>query len=991
MQIEKSTAALWVWGKTDRYAISQRRGGPAWNPLLAHMLDVAACTGRLWDVYLAKPVRRRLIDAFGGDDDSARRTAMFLAALHDLGKSAPCFLDSFASSPWSGRRLQEAAKQWECGARAAGLPLPINMKTQRWVPHQDITAAHLPRLLGCNCRTCGGHGTPDRGLHAVAALLSGHHGHIADRRAIDQAYSSALPEVWDPVRRELISILAKLMGLDPWTLPGTINMSRPSTLPTFAGLVTLADWLASDENQFHYRSLDVSVSGWWQQSQKDAVKAVDEHHLHAWFPAEQTWEVLFPETKPRAFQKVIMDALPNQGPALLIVESPTGAGKTRIALWVASHFARTCGYHGFYLAMPTRAASDQHATESKAFILNTTAPNEIVNLVIAHGAAQASPVTHQLVDARRPGPVSDTRRHLARFLAEASCATGRDLQSALVVLDPWYFKRCRALLSPFGIGTIDQVTLAAQKSRHWFLRLFGLVNKTVIIDEAHAYDLYQQRLLEAAIAWLADAGASVVVLSATLPRVIRDSLIQAWCRGHRTRPVSNGSEGAVAIVDHQGAVKHLTPPQEQPESAIIDFLNDPSQEQLASRLLSENARGGIALIVRNRVKSADALYTELVKRASMHGWNKGEIVLVHGHQLPSERFPIMDDVVAKLGPDQEDPTRRNPLRPERLIVVGTQVLEQSIDIDADRLYTDLAPIDLLIQRLGRLWRHRVNDNGDGDGGKRRHSYAWPQMTTIVTRSPSELPAVERFDSDGQPTDAAIYQPYLLAASWHVLNARMNTDGTTAITNLDDYRTLIEAVYTQMVPTVPGQIGELLIKEWNQWQAELVDPDIQASNRLVEPFTEGVPIGVNQLSSGEGHGDGGDGERQGMPGLAAKSRLTDATVPVVVLYQQANGLSYDPDDQHTADLMDYSSQRTTEERTAHRTQQRSLLLNTIEVPLRWFADPNTSTYFDAGLAGHLPALTGRSVLLLDPDGRSLSPSLPGATYTAIRGLARSTRH
>lgn len=991
VETEQLIAALWVWGKTDRFAISHRRGGPAWNPLLAHMLDVAACTGQLWDVYLAQPIRRRLSDAFGPDDDTARRTVMFLAALHDLGKAATCFLDTFATGPWSGHRLQEAAKEWEQGARAAGLPLPATVKAQRWVPHQNITAAHLPRLLGCTCRICGGSGVTDAGLHAVAALLSGHHGHIADRRAIDQAYSSALPETWDPIRRELINTLAKLVGLEPSTLPGTIDLSRPSVLPTFAGLVTQADWLASDENQFHYRSLEEPVSMWWQQSQQDAVQATDEHHLHAWCPTEQTWQELFPGTEPRTFQKMTMNALPGRGPALVIVESPTGAGKTRVALWGAAHFARTCGYHGFYQAMPTRAATDQHAIGSEAFILSTTTPGTIANLAIAHGVAPASPVVHRLVDAHRPDLISDTQRDLAPFLAEATCATGGDQQPALVVLDPWYFKRCRALLSPFGIGTIDQITLAAQRSRHWFLRLFGLVNKTVIIDEAHAYDLYQQRILEATIAWLADAGSTLIILSATLPRTVRDSLVQAWCRGHQTRPVSDGPEGAITIVDHQGAVKHLAPPPDEPEPAVVDFLNDPGQQELAARLLSESAAGGITLVVRNRVRSADALYAELLKHADKFGWHEEEIVLVHGHQLPRERFPIMDGVVGKLGPDQQDRTRRNLLRPERLIVVGTQVLEQSLDIDADRLYTDLAPIDLLIQRIGRLWRHCVNDSdNDGNMGKQRHSYGQPQMTIIVTLSPSELPAVEHFDATGQPTDAAVYPPYLLVASWHVLNARMSAEKTTAITGSGDHRTLIEAVYTQSAPTVPGPIGDLLTQEWKQWQADLEIWNIEAHNRLVEPFNEGAPAKANDLSSGDSHGDGGDGEQQGMPGLAAKSRLTDASVPVVVLYEQSRGFSFDPDDLLKADLRDYSSQHTIEERVAHRDQQRAILLNTIEIPLRWFAVPNGSTNSGASWIDQFPALAGRTVLLLTPDGRSLSPGLPGVAYTPIRGLARNTR-
>ncbi|MFI9311031.1 hypothetical protein [Streptomyces triculaminicus] len=101
----------------------------------------------------------------------------------------------------------------------------------------------------------------------------------------------------------------------------------------------------------------------------------------------------------------------------------------------------------------------------------------------------------------------------------------------------------RGLCSPFGIGAVDQVVLASQRSRHWCLRLFRLANKAVVIDEAHGYQLFQQRPLQDVIAWLADASTSVV----PLPHTIRTALIDACAAPRGLRPFVFTGALAVSI------------------------------------------------------------------------------------------------------------------------------------------------------------------------------------------------------------------------------------------------------------------------------------------------------------------------------------------------------------------------------------------------------------------------------------------------------------
>jgi len=977
------------WGKTDRRRISRTAGGPSWNPLFAHMLDVAACVAELWDRYLSVSVRERLTEAFGaGDEALARRVVMFLAALHDLGKASSCHLRQFGSSAGEDGDLRRAKGAWEQQARAAGLPLAPVLDAAPYARHEHITAAHLPRLLGCDCHECLGDGRRHDGLHAVAALLGGHHGHIPNADTIGRALKAARPATWEPVHRALVDNLARLMTLETKRLSDVIRPERPSVLPVFAGLVVLADWVASDEEHFAYRNLAQPVEQWWYHSQREAAKALTALRLESWRPAPTGWSTMFPDTPgPRPFQEAGMAAMPNDGPALVIVETDTGSGKTRLALWCAHHLARTCGYHGLYMAMPTRAATNQTAAEISAFLCASLDPSRTANLAVVHQYAEATDIVHKLVDnALKHKPRTDGPDRLADLdtIADSAQDTENPSQTERTVLDPWYLRRCLGLVSPFGIGTIDQVALASQPSRHWFLRLFGLANKTVIIDEAHAYELFQQRLLSATISWLADVGASVVILSATLPSDARDSLITAWCDGHRVTRSTDDGTGPVTIVDRHGTVRHTGPGQPPaPLTATIDLLPGPGHDELARRLLTEGAPGGITVVVRNRPETAHRLHAALLAQAAKHGWHPDEILLIHGGLLPRDRTPIEDRITDLLGLDP-DHRHRNPNRPERLIVVGTQILEQSLDIDSDRLYSDLAPIDLLIQRKGRLHRHSVNDPD-----RPRH-FRKARMTILWSRRPDGLPDVDppdpRLGKDGNP-DGAVYAPYTLAATWRLLRDHTDSNGEIRISTPHDSRDLIEAVYH----ATPDLTDPLIARTWETWQAELADQGSNADARAFRPFDEesGIPVEAEQLASGDAHGDA-DGRRKGATGIAALSRLGEPTTSVIVLYRQPDGThTYDAAGHHPVDLCDHSDQQTDEARAAHRAQQRDLLLNTIGIPDRWFHGKNPLRPIETWSPLPNKAVRKRIVLVLDPAGHCIRGPIGQLTYNQQTGLIRAT--
>ncbi|MFF7994819.1 CRISPR-associated helicase Cas3' [Kitasatospora xanthocidica] len=984
-----------VWGKTDRSKLRGDGCGTPWNPLLAHLLDVAACTGELWDRYLARPVRDRLTEALGaGNAGIARRNAMFFAALHDLGKASACFQLQFADTPY--RHLREAGAKWLRLAHHVGLPLPQDHRAASWVRHEHITAFQLPRLLGCACRTCGGTGERHEGLHRMALLLGGHHGHIPSADTVQRARRAVRDGVWDGLHRYFVETLAGLLDVDLRSLADHTSLERPASLPIFTGLVVTADWLASDEERFPYRRTDQSAGQWWEQSKDQARDALSALRLDAWAPEPATWAKLFPHTTtPRPFQTAAMEAAPDDGPLLAIVEAGTGSGKTSLALWYAHHLARTNGYHGFYTAMPTRAATDQAAVEHIDFLTEAFGTPGDANLAIVHGTAEATENVGRLLSAGDPATRQTDFTELIPFIEPTLREHDDETRSTRAVLDPWYLRRCVGLLSTFGIGTIDQIALASQRSEHWFLRLFGLANKTVVIDEAHAYELFQERLLEAAIAWLADAGASVVVLSATLPSATREALVHAWCHGHRTTPQHSDSQGPVTLVDRHGHRTHASPDEAPPQlHTRVELRPDPGPAVLAGHLLHEAAAGGITAVIRNRVDAAHDLYTHARAQATEHGWNQDEIVLLHGQMLSRDRLPLESRIRRLLGP-AADRAAPNPDRPHRLLVIATQVIEQSLDLDSDRLYTDLAPVDLLIQRRGRLHRHAPND------AHRPAGMRVPRMTVLWQPDHQGLPLVHPPTRTGPGNlDGHVYAPYALAATHHLLagltRARACPECQEArgagagipiacLSTPRDNEHLIESVYNPG-PFADSPVGLLLSEAWDAWLAEHDNHENTAYARALQPYLlDGSPTDIDRLKSGSAEGQGDDGSA----GLAARSRLGEPTTDVIVVFRQQTAgtgrprlyYSYDQGGLHEVDSR-YYRVRDDSVRDARRAQQRDRLLNTVPIPRSWFKHlpPVEEWNTPAGAR-----VSRRLVIVLAPDGTCLSGPTGRLRYSPTRGL------
>lgn len=454
---------------------------------------------------------------------------------------------------------------------------------------------------------------------------------------------------------------------------------------TLLGVVILADWVASS----------IGVSG--EAHEDDPKRLVEAYGLGARvpFPYKETFCELFPKfetTGLRELQKTC-ERLDKREARLCVIEAPMGEGKTEAALFMASHMIRSAGKSGFYVAMPTMATGNQMYCRVKELL----AAHGAAVPRLLHGAAWAVKI------AENPSVNLDND----------------DADAAKAWLQPLRF----ALLAQYGVGTVDQAMMGVMPVRYGVLRLLGLSGKVLIIDEIHAYDVYMSEIIKTLLSWCSVLEIPVVLLSATLPKQKRQDLIEAY--GASSTDSLSDAYPLITMVDKGGTARETPVPDAHMRRSFHvrprEILGD--VRATAEAVAAAAAQGGCICVMLNTVTRAQDVYKELdvYKKLHKNGFD-GDLILFHARFPAGLRQKIEDRCVKLFGKGESGE------RPKSAILVCTQVVEQSLDLDFDYMISELAPIDLLLQRLGRLHRH--------DGIKRPDAYVSP-ITEILLGDPED--------------------------------------------------------------------------------------------------------------------------------------------------------------------------------------------------------------------------------------------------------------
>jgi len=413
-----------------------------------------------------------------------------------------------------------------------------------------------------------------------------------------------------------------------------------------AGLVCVADWIGSDERFF-----DPGTTRARAESEATAARAVAGC---GWRPVVFKPGLSFADVfgfEPYRLQLDLIDAV--REPGLYVFEAPMGSGKTEAALYAAYRLITSGANAGLYFGLPTRLTSDKIHERVSAFLHHVAGGDTAVRL--AHGSAWLREYEH---GGERLAPGNE-----------------------------WFNPSKRALLMPFAVGTIDQALMSVIKVRHFFVRSFGLAGKVVILDEVHSYDVYTGTLLDLLVRRLLDMSCTVIVLSATLTGARRAKLLAD------PEKAAGVSDYPLITAETRGGCWVRAGEAPPPTHVDVD-LADLTDGEIAQRATQHAATGECVLCIANTVARAQAWYNQ-VKAAMVEG--AFGVGLLHSRFPPYRRGELEEVWTRALG--KEGP------RPHGCVLVATQVVEQSVDLDADFMISELAPTDMLLQRLGRLWRH----------------------------------------------------------------------------------------------------------------------------------------------------------------------------------------------------------------------------------------------------------------------------------------------
>jgi CRISPR-associated endonuclease/helicase Cas3 len=741
--------------------------GAAEHPLICHMLDVGAVAEALVREVLPSGSLRWLGDGIGCDPDDSASWIGLLAALHDLGKANPLFQQ---------RRPGQS----------------------RIAPHGFVTARVLPDILA-------GHsfGLERTTARRLAAITGGHHGVLPSPLQLRELPAVIDDRPWPDVRAALVEAL-----LASFPVEGALQSPDPARSMWLAGLISVADWIGSNTDFFPLRSDLVGVDGLDTTAyRRDYADGGAHRALETlgWLdrPAATSpasFSTLFPAIEtPNALQQRAADlAARLDRPGLILIEAPMGEGKTEAALHLADSAIARQGLRGAYVALPTMATSNQMFSRVHQF-LSARYPTA-VQAQLLHGHASLSAELEAL----------EANFDAWRSFLEHIDAPPDDEPGTSVVASSWFTQRKRGLLSPFGVGTIDQALLGVLQTRHVFVRLFGLANRVVIVDEVHAYDTYMSTLLQRLIAWLQHLGSTVVLLSATLPDALRRALLATWQpdmgESGTTLPEVVGYPRLTwRIGDDRGSCSFPVSNRGRKRLEIVGLPHDAAAD-LPQRVANAVEGGGCVAVICTTVPRAQDVY-RVFQDSGL--FRRDEIDLFHARFPMDERLQRERRALAKFGRDGKH-------RPRRAVLIATQVIEQSLDLDFDLMITDLAPIDLLLQRSGRLHRH--------DRAGRPARLARPELWI---RAPSQSGDEQaRFDRDEQ----AVYDEHILLRTWETLRDQ------SVIMVPDELDHLIEAVYGPLTDAERADSGSRLELTRQRMVADLEQQRSLAMDRVLKPPT-----------------------------------------------------------------------------------------------------------------------------------------------------------
>lgn len=667
-----SPVAQRIWGKTDDLWGKYRHRG-WWLPLYAHLLDAGYVAGKLYD-HLPE-LSRAALDAGAPDAAAARQRFIAICGLHDIGKATPEFLSTGNDGDTSFEKTRLVSEL---------ITFPKIVTRGR---HEDATFFILQKLYGDRVRSC-------------AFIAGAHHGFMPSSQMStngDFTADDEMPEEgssawsnfgwnngWGDVQREIAEYVLSTLGVSSEALALPVPHYVSSA---YIGLVMLVDRIASEAPFFPLWKDSASwttsrAEGGWKKMSLHTMWGVPEADVSV----DDLYALRFPETFPKhdayPMQRAVVEASRSVSqPSLIVVESGMGSGKTEAGILSAETMCSRFGGSGMSFAMPTMSTADSALKRISGWAEQT---NSDVVMHLGHGRAELS------------------ERYRSFLQSDEKVRASKTL-----------FRKGMGLLATASASTVDQVAKMALRGYSSYPTSGMLSGKAVVFDEVHTYDEYTMLYVLRSIERLASAGSPVIILSATLNQARRERIIESYAQGALVRSGSQSKPSPVpappraypliTVLDPGNDVEYIVPEggSGEPEKTIhLHVHEDDSDDLIIDLIRRRTPNGGCVGIIRSTVANAQGTY-EAVSRS----FGEDNVCLIHSRFTSQHRDEAITSIEGVVGRG-----KKRPDPGEWHITVSTQVIEQSLDFDFDYMISDIAPLDLILQRIGREWRHVENND-----------------------------------------------------------------------------------------------------------------------------------------------------------------------------------------------------------------------------------------------------------------------------------------
>lgn len=631
-----------------------------WLPLWMHLRD----TLEIMKILLDEFVSDSFAESCGLSKKLLIQIAIFIAYIHDIGKATVGFQYKI------GLAVTERIGEIEY----YGLKLPAFMETDRLnlTPHA-LAGEVILRYYGFP--------------NSIAAIVGAHHGvplgagsvkaqELNQREADIKGFKNYFGCEDDHQNRELLEEIWKSLIDDALKYSQIESIDELPEISSNAqmiltGLLIMADWIASNTEYFPLISVDdTGDESYYTSRVENAWEKISFPEM--WSSLKQEYSDFdFRDTFgfiPRSTQKAMLDIVAEtQNPGLFILEAPMGCGKTEAALAASELLAAKLKKKGVFFGLPTQATA-----------------NGLFPRVINWAEKQSEEFYHSVNLKHGGAELNKIFKSIQKGIPEEKTDSG-------LIVHSWFCDK-KACLADFVVGTVDQLLMAALKRKHVMLLHLGLAEKVVVIDEVHAYDAYMNEYLERALQWLGKYHTPVILLSATLPAQRRMALVNAYLSQKESSSEfeANIDYPLLTWTDDFEIQQKSLPYNGSHQNIETRKIKD---DEIISIIKNAVDSGGCVGVIVNTVSRAQKIYDSICTEIT------DNVLLYHAQFIMPDRNQKEAELIDKVGKKSSQGERKG------FVVVGTQVLEQSLDIDFDVLITDICPMDLLLQRIGRLHRH----------------------------------------------------------------------------------------------------------------------------------------------------------------------------------------------------------------------------------------------------------------------------------------------